>query len=731
MELQINRLMGRDDLFETALNRGEEQAMQYLQDLESPLRDREAGACLLRALQDGSAELFGTLLDHCAVEEYVNFWQLYTEKDSLHNGINGYGTLLMLAAMMDRPRHAAILLQAGFDCNGAGLAVAAASGMKGVVDLPPYIRCCGTFGGHLSLNLQLHQEMQLCISYPTPLAAALLCGSLATAQVLLDQPGIWKGESSAVCRAAAMVLEGMTQKLLSPQRQQDQREILRLIFCPERRDLPDRDTFLRTCYLRPASFADICRGYTFACQMESGLCTREDAEASLEVLDHRSTWMSDDTQIPAITGKLLAIKRSFPALCREGWVKDLFLRECLRHLHRGQSPRMLLAAWKQLSGKERDLTPVGESMGFLSYQALHAFLKEAGEGGELIMDADSIISYTSLGIRAKMELLRRVRFRRREGGVSELIRGIFLFADLREVRCAAEQGLLQQEDPDALMTYLTKDHTVNHNARAAVLTYACSHQEGSGPVEQWQDMRRWAYWSMWDQEDIQEDVNALFVNRLPQEECLWRMFRVHQYLSRGFAYADFSSPETRYSNLQGKSLVGLACCARSGQMLELLLTHLPQALRETVEISWDRKLQFLGTPLALAAAMGRTEQVELLLAHGAQADETGRGDRSWFYVHNGTFFSPGLPVTPLLAALLFGEEETARLLVQHGARMDFTRREYRRVLRISPLALPLAEKLLGRAVDGSMEGLFSAEEERTLGAFWKNLSKRKITQGDA
>jgi len=105
---------------------------------------------------------------------------------------------------------------------------------------------------------------------------------------------------------------------------------------------------------------------------------------------------------------------------------------------------------------------------------------------------------------------------------------------------------------------------------------------------------------------------------------------------------------------------------------------MPEALERRYELEFhDRSLLNLeGTPLALAAAAGRTEAVRVLLNAGFDPDETGRGLLSslrWFGTN-------AFPVTPVMAAIYYGEEETARLLLEAGAVCDFSKPLFRALL---------------------------------------------------
>lgn len=713
----------------------EDHAIKTLEALEAPLPQRDAGRCLRKALQDCSVETFRQVLKHCVQGETVD--QVHMPVHQMGWGIQGCGSMLLLAAMMDRPKQAAMLLEKGYDCNGAGLTLADALQKGGRCwgeGIIPYSRYSGSSGSHVNV-LQPHQRIRG-VSCATPLSAALLCGSLETAEVLLRCNGIWKGESTAVCRAAVLILEGMTREALSKERQAQQMEILRQIFWPEADHLPDRETFLRSVYLQPSCFVDFCRTETLRFQLESGLCTEQDARELLEVLSGDMWRMGEFDRKRA--GKLLLIKQHFPKLCREPWVQGIFLRECTRRIRQKLPYQTVLNAWKQLAGKERDLTWIGGDLWAFGWTKLSQFLQAAGEGGTLVMDADAMNQWYGASGRCMTEVLRRVQFRQRDGeGVSGMMQHLLNINDLRVLRQAAKQGLLEREDPRMLLECLAEMGHLNQDLRPVVLTFARNHADPDEVKADWQDPHRWSQWCLWEllsDEEAEELLHALLYGKLNREACLRTMFRLHQHLDRGGFAPDLRLNHPDYPALQADSLVGFACCAESGQMMDLLLTHLPEKLQGVVRVNWGERFCFRGTPLTLAAAMGRTEQVKLLLDSGVRPDEEGRGDLSRFFTRQSNYNEDGFPVTPVLAAILFGQEKTAKLLLERGASCDFSCPEHRAVLlKGSAESLRLAESLSGTGFENipaeeleAMRIMTSRQGERTI--FWNSLRQNAVYQ---
>lgn len=714
---------------EQALYESEERAFQELDKLQEPLSLRDSARCLRKAMLDCSVELFRQILEHSETGECTE--QYHVPSHDFGWGIQGHGSLVTLAAMMDRPRQAQLLLERGYDVNGSGLAIAdylRQDGKNWGDTMPPYARFCGSAG--CGIELMRPGQEAVNISCVTPLAAALLCGNLQTAEVLLRRESVWKGESSAVCRAAVVVLEGLTLSVLPEEKRRHQLEILRQIFFPEQETLPDRKTFLRSVYLQPASFVDICRTSTLRCQLESGLCTEEDARQMLEILKEDMWWRFRDGD-RSKAGKLLLLKQYFPRLCREGWAAGVFLLESVRRMREDLPYRTLLNAWKQLCGKERDLTWMGGEIWSMSWKDMKRFFKEGGEGGSFVMDADALSRWYGASYRCMLEVLKNVRFRHRDGeGPSGLIQHLMLAGDLRLLRQAVKLGLLDREDPKMLLECLSQTGCGRQDVRAMVLSYARNQPDQTAETANWREPRRWNYWCQWQElgeQEAQEVLKELLYDRQPREECLRTMFRLHQYLHKGIFSPDMELEHPRYPDLETDSLAGFACCAESGQTMELMLEHMPDELVRVLRADWGERFFFRGTALTLAAALGRTEQVKLLLDAGVHPDEKGRGDPSRFFVRNSDFSENGFPVTPVLAAILFGQGETAKLLLDAGASCDFSRPEHLKVLtQGSAESLKLAERLPNVGFEkipaetlDAMRVMTAEQGERTR--FWQSL----------
>lgn len=724
------RFSEEEETLLSALERKDEAEAGGLLDVfAQPISDPCAHIALRMAL-DCPAELFRRVLDQCPPGEYS---ELYAWREEGHETtIRARGSFLLLAAAKNRPRQVRVLLERGYDCNGAGIGLdwrlQASRTINGDA-VPAYAQYCAACGNRLDVD---HGKDTWSVPCATPLTAALLCGSLDAARVLLDWPGVWRAESSVVCRAAVLVLEKAAAGLFSLEQQAAQREILQRIFCPDRAELPEREAFFRTFHLHPASFVDICTAHTLRCQLEGGRCTEEEARQMLELLGKEDKAQPLDS---ARAEKLLLLKQFFPKVCRQPWTAGVFLREALRRIVEGRPHQRMLRAWMELCGEERDLTWAGERLWEMDRKTLRQFLEEAGHGGALVMDGDAVRPGAA-GDHSDclVELLNSVHFRPRAGeGVSGLMQELLGASNLRLLRLAAKRGVFSGEDPTALLEHLKQQPETAPGARTVILAYA-GRTCGEAVQAPWQEPHRWAWWDARfrvSEEACRKTLETLLHRELAEEDYFQQLFQICCYQKQQ-TVMPLPVGSARYPGLETFSPWGVACCAESDGFMRFLLKHMPDGLQEEVRVcwragnTWNDLLCFRGTPLALSAALGHTEQVRLLLDRGLDPDETGQGNLARFFVRRG-FVEDGFLVTPVLAAILLGQEETARLLLDAGAVCDFSRPSQLRVLRQgSEETLRIAEVLTGVGFEkipkAEREALrLAVTKDRQRRAFWAEL----------
>ena len=616
----------------------------------------EAELCLQAALYR-SPLLFRSLLEKCVPGEHTGSVLVKLGEDT---EAQVDGTLLVLAAALDRPDLVRILLEAGYDCNSAGLATQEAYLYDPHGDPVPQLRP-GSWSGIRNNTISVMGKRNALISCATPLAAAVACGSRRAASVLLGWPGVWKEESSAVCRAAVLALELY--------RGDPRQTVVGQIFGvppSEVERLPE------TRCLHAGNFADFCEAELLRSQLEHGFCGEEDVRAAFQRMGER-------IEVPDFVTKLRLLEQHFLQLCRERTARDVVLRYAVRHFPESdwQGP---LEEWKRLSGEEGDLSVVSMQLRELPDTELRQFLRALGPDMGLVMDADSFAPGYVESKSAVIRLLKRVRLRYNQGldGISSLTLNL-VQGSVRRFWEAARLGALRGEDPVRLTQYLRQED--RQDLMAAALAYGGGHEEKDVPWKTETSVTHWfRCWRIsWD--DYQHWLQELACQELPEEECLRRLrmmrdpFFFDEYCFNEELLVQGPSDEVRLMVTRPEAAL---FCGTQAQPARLALRYMPEILRMQYFLRHeDAQLDLRGTPLCLAAAMGRTATVRLLLDAGFSPDEHGSGVASAVYRR---WDDDPCCVTPLMAAILFGQEETARLLLEAGAEMRFQSRKYQPLL---------------------------------------------------
>jgi len=634
------------------------------------LKGEEARLCLTAALRS-TPGLFRKVLSRCPQQEYSGKAEL-TPKDGTQACISG--TLLVLAAALNRPEHVKILLELGYDPNSAGAASAAAfDDMVFAISngAAPYGDRCAAGGNCLNFS----GKHSWTLRNITPLAAAVACGSREAAAVLLRCRSVWKAESGVVCRAAVSALQMF---------QNDPRQTLAgMVFGRTRGKGFDPHTFVRSCDLQIEYAADFCSCELLETQIRSGFCDDTGIRRILKTFEE--TTLHGRSSVRARIRKMNLLAKEVPDVCREPRAAGLFLRELARRCAKGQPHQQLLQQWRTLCGEEGDLTWAGLEMYRMPRANLQTMLRELSEGTRLVMDADSFGVYGREAKGELMDILSHVELRHNTGleGISSLAENLIRIGDLRYLRKAAKLGAFAGEDPKALLAHL--EQTGKNRLRALMLAYSA--QTGEAPAPRWKTEHRRRQWSRCREigrDEYSAWLETLTHEELPEEECLRRL----QVMHYGTPENDFwqqactipvKLPETscRREIMVSKPEAAVICGEQT-RPLELMLRYMPETLEQRFHVEFGNRalLDLEGTPLTIAAAAGRCEQVRLLLNAGLDPDETGRGLLSslqWFG-------SDAFPITPVMAAIYYGEEETARLLLEAGAVCDFSRPLFQRLV---------------------------------------------------
>lgn len=666
------------ELLEAIREKNYPKAYARLRKLDKALPTQRAGECLSAALHC-SPELFRAVLEHCEPGEYAaaEQWRLDTMFDRY---VNVTGTILTLAAAMDKVKHMRVLLDHGWDVNSASPASAQAlsTGLNGQF-FGIYWASDG-FGGisqsALILGTGESNFYQKAIAKPqwsidccTPLAAAIVCGSVPAVRLLLRQPDVRREGSSAVCAAALVALHGGAAQL----------ECLRMAF-------QLRSAVLNTSSLKRellseraldlTATAEFCTLREFTQRLSGIPCTVEQMRAAAEALANRNYKKKEE--------KLLRLLAHCPELGEEQTIRDHVLRLYLRRSGGQRVGAELLRCWKELCGEVRDISALAFNCTVWDGDIAAGFraeLSKLGEGGVLCAAAESAWLCEWSDKKQLAALSERVHFyRASQMGISYLAMQILKHKDAKFIKLMTERGMLDNEPREELLAYAARENS-NPMLRAMLLAApvnrggAEAHEampEGgvfwSGRLERMGRKKRRA----WAREAWERPLGA--------EACLERLgyiksmsiykedlFCVSYSLFGGSMWGE------AIDGMGFNSVAAAACCGRNPELLRVLLDRKdPVCERKTwVTLVWSAqggsfgaRESLNGSMLCAAAAAGRTEQVRLLLDRGFDPNEADMAWRSTY--SNGGTFSESLVVTPLYMALEKGHYETARLLRERG-----------------------------------------------------------------
>ena len=651
-------------------------AYSRLRKLDQPLAGRQAGECLSAALQC-SPELFRALLEHCAPGEYAatEQWRL----DITGHYVNVTGTILTLAAAMNKVRHMRILLDRGWDVNSTSSASAQALNMslEGRF-FTPFFGADFGFGGLAQSKLILgpgeYNTYQKTIAKPqwsidccTPLAAAIACGSVSATHLLLRQPGVERERSSAVCAAAlAAVREGP-----------EQQECLCMTF-QLKSTVFDTSGLSRELLseraLDLAAMAEFCTLREFTQRLKGVPCTAEQARAAADTL------VNGDCKKRA--QKLLRLLSFYPELGGEQAVQDNMLKLYFCGSGGQKVKKELLRRWKTLCGEVRDISGLSSFCPALgSESACRELLSEFGEGGVLCAAADSGW-LRGWGSKERLSALsEHVRFyRTSHEGISHLAMLILKHGDAKFIKLMAQRGMLDGEPREELLAYVSREG--GNPILRAMLLAAPMNRDGtetreampdggvfwSGRLERMGEEKRRA----WAREAWERPLDAAAcrerIGAIRAMDC----YETSNLFIRDITFGGALWQE-QLDGMEFNSTAAAACCGKNPELLRVLLGRRDSDCGKNTRImltwqsqgnSFGPSESLIGSLLCAAAAAGRTEQVRLLLDEGFDPNEA---DMVWRSVHaSAGAFSGSRVVTPLYMALEKGHHETAQLLRERG-----------------------------------------------------------------
>ncbi len=644
----LDQFFSREDGFAEELNDAVENkkypaAYAALRKLREPLSGRQAEACLTNALSC-TPKLFREILEHCEPGEYANSMKLTRRSEREEQFFRVHGTILTLAAALDKPEHAAILLEKGWDANARAPASIQAllhdREKNGV--LPCVVTgknshiACGSKPDFLPGTDELWE-----IPCATPLAAAIACGSLSTAELLLARADVKKLENPAVCLAAVAALHGDVM----------QRWCLEAalgIDCLLGTDLA-RELLVKHA---PdiAEIAALSTPGEFALRLSGAPCSRQRLLAAAATLCPTPLVAPPE----GADEKLFLLLDRYPELEKEQSVRDRMLNAALARQLSGQACDALLNRWKAACGESRDISNVDPE--FVSKLALRRreIFDKLGEGGTLRASAES--EWLAFGDKRLLSgLLDRVEIYRTEIGIGGVVRRIMQTGDVGLMRKAAERGVLRWWRRDELLEAL-REESVGTALRALALALpeeqiggAAAHSREKGGGE----------WRQWSRSELTECLAQMWEQPLCAEECRKRL-RFPPCRLENWPFPNFD-----VEGMLAQSFSGAACCGKNPELLRVLLEDGVCDPNECKTVIWLGSSEALnGTLLCMAAAAGRTEQVKMLLDLGLDPNEDDVPQRSVYYEDN--LFGTSQVVTPLYMALKKGQLETAELLRAHG-----------------------------------------------------------------
>lgn len=655
-------------------------AYNRLRKLDKPIHAKRAGELLSAALQC-SPELFRAVLERCEPGEYAatEQWKLDGAFDVY---VNVSGTILTLAAAMDKVRHMRVLLERGWDVNSASPASAQAMLRTEWTDqfFTPFWSPDNGFGGVAQSRLVLGQgesnfyqktvaKPQWSIDCCTPLAAAIACGSVSAVRLLLRQPGVRKESSSAVCAAALAAMHGDLM----------QRECLRMAFHlrSEARDAAGLGReLLAERALDLAVTAEFCTLREFNRRLNGVPCTAERARAAANTLANRSCKKREQ--------KLLRLLSAYPKLGEEQTIRNHVLKLYFCGSGGLRVREELLRLWKELCGEVRDISGVWPHYGLLNGKdgaIWRKRLSELGEGGVLRAAAESawLSDWASKG--RLSALSEHVRFyRTSHEGISQLAMQILRHGDAKFIKLMAQRGMLDGEPREELLAYAARE-----NGSPALRAMLLAAPVNRGEAEAREAMPDGGVFWCGRLERMGQEKRRAWAREaweLPLDAAACRE-RIDFIKNAGFYEANpfcmtcgpFGGTLLWGEQMDGmgfSSLAAAACCGRNPELLRVLLDQegADCGANTRVTLCWPPGNSFgaseslNGSLLCAAAAAGRTEQVRLLLDRGFDPNEA---EMTWRSVcSNGAVFSESSVVTPLYMAMEKGHYETARLLRERG-----------------------------------------------------------------
>ena len=623
-------------------------AYSILRGLEKPLEGDTAADCLIASFSR-TDKLFIAVLEQLSPE--VRYGRERVQADD-GSSMEVRGSLLVLAAALGMAVHVRALLAKGFDVNAAesGYASLLPEQFRQFVPLydpfyGPQFRYCATPGNEVTITAE--NGVSLRVMGCTPLAAAIAAGNPFTMDALLETPGVWKTESSAVCRAAAIHADGRSHN-----------RDWRLLWPDSPFGLQDLgETLFTQGNMQPASFVDFCSTELLKKQYAGGFCTEADARAVLDSLGNRCNdhWAIPfhlvegplETDIRCRAGKLLLTAKHFPAVCGERKYRNLMLQTYVSLLRWGKASDALRKCWMKFSGKDRDISAAAGIIFSLNQVQRKACLEALTEGGTLYASADALLPDTVTELREMVKYIRILPSPFRTG-ISGFARSVLnLSPESRLLRKLFQSGVFAREPREALL------RAADLRMRPLILTSPSREPEETyDPL-----LTRLGFFhdTCTPEEERGAAAQRILSGDMGEADCL-------MYLSDPQIWAAITGIDCleNFPQLADPEPYALLICAKNLNALRAWMRLHPSLSGATIRSSFrdaGALTTVFGTPLTLAAAAGSPEHLALLLEAGMEPNTY---TTAWVS-------DKQIPCSPLLLALWFEREAAARMLLEVGA----------------------------------------------------------------
>lgn len=592
------------------------------------------------------------------------------------------GTLPTLAAAMDRPELLRLLLARGHDVNSASQTAVEAlledcQLRSQFAVAAPQRLSCGVFSANERSSIEVDTLKRLHDKSPfpvllfqysgvTPLAAAIVCGSVACVRVLLEQSSVWRTECPAVSVALSLDWRAGDG---------DYVEACRLV-----RTLPDGS-------LRPLALQYIIE------QCSENLLRRELAAAPYDtttirgaadrlLLNWRLGILGVPRDIQKFDRKLSMLAKRDPAA-----FQTPILRGRLASTFLCQPENKGLRALVKRFCRDCDID-LGYDQVVLDsvpFEELELGLKWLCAIGRPVLNCDTVL-VTGYDQRERTRrlrlLLEHVHFL--PGGycvgLSALTHAVLSSDSLPLLKLALKKGVIPAQEPIKAMLELIPNRP---EMRAKLL--AEKRPEAPLSLPNWAQTLRRSF--------PQEYLNRALDAGEPPGPCQVVLLKGAFPFQLEFHRLHLQTPLGKLSSLD--PVLFFSMQGGKANVLRSFLSAQPMCYKSAPIYLPKRedgrcvRGGMILTPLCAAALAGQTETVEMLLALGYDANEHDLGSPSLLRVgpnplpsFHANVACRDVPLSPLLCATLSGNEDTMAALRAHGAVWDMETEHARYALEV-------------------------------------------------